>query len=187
MARINSVFRTTTARKWSALFACLFLAIACPLQAEQEQPLEYQVKAAFLLNFTKFAQWPPSAFADEHSPLTLCILGEDPLGNTLSDMVKGEVVNGRELVVQRIRREPMPKLCQVLFVAKSEKEANRILEVLGPGVLTVGEGEKFLQDGGVIAFVVENRRVRFDIDQRAAARAMLTLSSRLMNVARSVR
>jgi hypothetical protein len=187
MALISSVFRTTTVWKWSALLACLSLALARPVQAEEQQPLEYQVKAAFLLNFTKFAQWPPSAFADEHSPLALCILGEDPFGNTLSDMVKGEVVNGHELVVQRIRREPAPKSCQVLFVAKSEKEVNRILEVLGPGVLTVGEGEKFLQDGGIIAFVIENRRVRFDIDQRAAAKAMLTLSSRLMNVARSVK
>jgi hypothetical protein len=167
------------------LWTWVFFIFGHPARAD-EQPLEYQVKAAFLLNFTKFVQWPATAFADEHSPLAICILGEDPFGNTLNEMVKGEAVNGREIVIQRIARDPAPKACQVLFVARSEKEARRILAEIGPGVLTVGEGAKFLQDGGIIAFVIQDRRVRFDIEQGAAARAMLTISSRLMSVARSV-
>jgi hypothetical protein len=154
--------------------------------AAQEEPLEYQVKAAFLLNFTKFVEWPPAAFADEHSPLAICILGEDPFGDTLNEIVKGEAVNGHEIVVSRIGRPAAPKACQVLFVTRGEKDVRKMLGELGPGVLTVGEGERFLQDGGVVAFVIENRRVRFDIDQRAAAKGMLNISSRLMNVARSV-
>lgn len=168
------------------LLACVCFAISRPILAAEAEPLEYQVKAAFLLNFTKFVDWPPAAFEDEHSPLAICILGEDPFGNVLNEIVKGEAVKGRELVVNRITRPPSPKGCQVLFVSKSEKEVRRTLADLAPGVLTVGEGGKFLQDGGVIAFVIENRRVRFDIDQSAAAKAMLTISSRLMNVARSV-
>jgi hypothetical protein len=168
------------------LLACSLLTIGHPARAAEEQPLEYQVKAAFLLNFTKFVGWPPAAFADEHSPLAICILGEDPFGSTLDEIVKGENVNGHDLAVQRIRRAPAPKLCQVLFISRSEKEIPRILEELGPGVLTVGDGDNFLRDGGIIAFVIQDRRVRFDIDQRAAAKAMLTMSSRLMNVARSV-
>lgn len=167
------------------LWTCVLVIFDYPARAD-EQPLEYQVKAAFLLNFTKFVQWPATAFADQRSPLAICILGEDPFGNALADMVKGEAVNGREIVIQRIAHDPAPKACQVLFVARSQKEARRILAELGPGVLTVGEGGKFLQDGGIIAFVIEDRRVRFDIAQSAAARAMLTISSRLMNVARSV-
>lgn len=167
------------------LLACVFIT-SDPALAAPAEPLEYQVKAAFLLNFTKFVQWPASAFADENSPVAICILGEDPFGNALDEMVKGEALNGRQLVVQRIRRAPEPKACQVLFVAKSEKETARTLADLGPGVLTVGEGEKFLRDGGIIAFVIQDRRVRFDIDQAAAAKAKITLSSRLMNVARSV-
>ena len=167
-------------------WACVIAGTAWPAFAADEEPLEYQVKAAFLSNFTKFVQWPATAFADEHAPLAICILGEDPFGNTLSEMVKGEAVNGHELAIQRIRRAPDPKSCQVLFVARSEKEVPKILADLGPGILTVGEGEKFLQDGGVIAFVIQDRRVRFDINQTAAAKARLTLSSRLMSVARSV-
>ncbi len=168
------------------LLAWLFVTASYPARAAEAEPLEYQVKAAFLLNFTKFVDWPPAAFAEEHSPLAICILGEDPFGNALNEIVKGEAVKGRELTIARIARAPAPKTCQVLFVSRSKKDVRRILAELGPGVLTVGEGDRFLQDGGVVAFVIENRRVRFDIGQRAAARAMLTISSRLMNVARSV-
>ena len=77
------------------LLACVSIS-SYPARAAEAEPLEYQVKAAFLLNFTKFVQWPASAFADEHSPLAICILGEDPFGNTLTEIVKGETVNGRD-------------------------------------------------------------------------------------------
>ena len=155
--------------------------------AATQQTPEYHVKAAFLLNFTKFVEWPAVAFDDAHSPITVCLLGDDPFGATLNQLVEGEVVSGRKLIVQRIRRAPPPKACQVLFVSQSEREVSRMLGALGPGVLTVGEGEEFLREGGIIAFVLENRRVRFDINQSAAANASLTLSSRLLNVAKSVR
>jgi hypothetical protein len=176
-----------TVRKWSLLLAWagVIATISYPAHA-QDEPTEYQVKAAFLLNFTKFVQWPATAFADEHSPLAICILGDDPFGNALNETVKGEAVNGHELSIQRIRRAPDAKSCQVLFVARPEKEVPKVLADLGPGILTVGEGEKFLQNGGIIAFVVQDRRVRFDINQTAASRARLAVSSRLMNVARSV-
>lgn len=183
--RQNSARTRARLRVWP-LLALLSAGIGGPASAADEPPLEYQVKAAFLLNFTKFVEWPGSAFAQEHSPLAICILGEDPFGNTLNEIVKGEAVNGRELVIERIQRAPEPKSCQVLFIEKPGKDISKTLSAIGPGVLTVGEGEKFLQDGGIVAFVLENRRVRFDIDQKAAGRAMLAISSRLMNVARSV-
>lgn len=175
-----------TVASFVSVLAFVCVATSYPAVAAEEVPLEYQVKAAFLLNFTKFVEWPAAAFAGERAPLAICILGEDPFGNTLSEMVKGERVNGHEIVINRIRSAPDPKACQVLFVARLEREAARILAGLGPGVLTVGEGEKFLQDGGIVAFVIQDRRVRFDINQSAAGKAQLTISSRLMNVARSV-
>ena len=151
-----------------------------------DAPLEYQVKAAFLLNFTKFVEWPAAAFAAPDSPVAICVLGDDPFGGALDQMVQGEVVNGRKLIVQRITHAPLPKTCQVLFIGKSEKDVPNTLAAVGPGVLTVGEGESFLRDGGVIAFIVEDRRVRFDINRTAAAHAGLKLSSQLMKVARFV-
>lgn len=127
-------------------------------QADEVAPLEYQVKAAFLLNFTKFVLWPNTAFADQHSPLAICILGEDRFGNTLDAMVKGGAVNGHELAVQRIRHAPAGKRCQVLFIAKSERAAARIVAESGSGVLTVGEADGFLREGGMIVFVIDDRR-----------------------------
>jgi hypothetical protein len=175
------------ARTIVLLLSSIAFCIPVPVCIAQEPPLEYQVKAAYLLNFTKFVQWPESAFSDQRSPLAICILGEDRFGTSLDEIVKGEVVNGHELVVQRIRRVTEARSCQVVYIGAPEKEAPKILDDLRPGILTVGEGEKFLEHGGIIAFVIENRRVRFDIDQRAAGRSMLTLSSRLMSVARSVK
>ena len=144
------------------------------------------MKAAFLLNFTKFIEWPADAFASERSPIAICVLGDDPFGNSLDQIVEGESVNARKLVVARINHAPAPKSCQVLFIGRSGND-NKILTGLGPGVLTVGEGGSFLRDGGMIAFVVENRRVRFDINQTAVESAKLKMSSKLLTVARSVK
>jgi hypothetical protein len=155
-------------------------------KASDEQPLEYQVKAAFLMNFTKFVEWPSGAFSDAASPISICILGDDPFGRALDQVVEGETVNARKLVVQRLAATPRPKSCQILFITKAEKEASKVLAGLGAGVLTVGEGDGFLHEGGVIAFVIENRRVRFDINQAAAENTALKISSKLLQVARSV-
>ncbi len=151
-----------------------------------EGPLEYQVKAAFLLNFTKFVEWPPTAFAAADSPIAICVWGNDPFGKVLDQLEAEEVVDGRRVVVRRIKETPAPHACQALFVNGTGKEAPSSLSALGPGVLTIGEGEGFVRRGGMIAFVVENRRVRFGINESAAEAAGLKLSSKLLNVARSV-
>jgi hypothetical protein len=147
---------------------------------------EYEVKAAFLLNFTRFIEWPPEAFADEGGGFSICVLGEDPFQNALDQVVEGESVRGRRVVVSRVKRPPGAKSCQVLFIGKGEKDVSGILSGVGPGVLTVGEQPGFLRDGGIINFALEGRHVRFDINQRAAANASLTISARLLNVARTV-
>ena|SRR5690349_111692 len=147
---------------------------------------EYQVKAAFLLNFTKFVEWPPAAFQDASSPLSICILGDDPFGTVLDQLIEAEVVNGRRLAAQRLRRPPQPKACQVLYISRSEKDVPAIIGGLGPGVLTVSDRDKFLREGGAIELVLEGRHVRFDISQRAIAKASLAASARLLGVARTV-
>lgn len=170
-------------------FVLLLLAVSCSADQQdsrnREQPSEYQVKAAFLLNFTKFVEWPATESAEGHSSFAVCILGEDPFGKALDEIIEGETVNDRKVVVRRVDAEPLGS-CQVLFVSKSVTQVAHVLATVGSGVLTVGEGEGFVRDGGIIAFVIENRRVRFDINQRAAQHAGLILSSRLLSVARSV-
>jgi hypothetical protein len=166
--------------------AALLIGLALPRCIAAEQATEYQIKAVFLLNFTKFIDWPPAAFTDSEAPIAVCILGDDPFGNSLDQTLEGELVNGRKMTTQRIKRAPPPKACQVLFVGRSEKELSKTLSGLGAGVLTVGEGESFVRAGGMIAFVIEDRRVRFEINRRVAENAGLKLSSKLLNVAKSV-
>jgi hypothetical protein len=149
------------------------------------ESLEYQVKAAFLLNFTKFVEWPATAFQSQDSPIAICILGTDPFGSALDEIVAGEVVSGRKVVAQRIKAAPAPKACQVLFFSEPPKDV-KILTGLGPGILTVGEGGSFVHDGGMIAFLIESRRVRFEINPTTAQNARLKLSSRLLSVAKIV-
>jgi hypothetical protein len=168
----------------------VFLAIApgvkpFPCEAADE-PLEFQVKAAFLLNFTKFIEWPEAAFGAAGAPITICVTGDDPFGGALDQIVAGEVVNGHKVAAQRIKGAPSSQSCQVVYVSPAEKDIPRLLAGLGPGILTVGEGETFIKDGGMIAFLIENRRVRFSINRGAAENAGLKLSSKLLLVAKSV-
>ncbi len=189
MEQVTGLQRWIRGRAWLACPKRLAFGFAIILRLSglaMEGPLEYQVKAAFLLNFTKFVEWPASAFAAADSPIAICVWGNDPFGKLLDQIVAEEVVDGRKVVVRRIKGAPAPHTCQALFVNGTGKEAAGSLSALGPGVLTIGEGEGFVRRGGMIAFVVENRRVRFGINESAAEAAGLKLSSKLLNVARSV-
>jgi len=160
-------------------------AVLCHVpHAAASASLEYEVKAAFLLNFTRFVEWPPSAFASPDSPLNICIIGDDPFGRAIDQLVEGEFVNQHRITVERIRTD-QPKTCQELFVGNNGSIPTAF-SAANPAVLTVGEGEDFIRQGGVIAFVIDNRRVRFDINVKAATNVGLKLSSKLLSVARSV-
>jgi hypothetical protein len=172
----------------AVIVAGLLSGMFCPLVAQpapERQPLEYQVKAAFLLNFTKFIDWPGTETPDRDSPFGICILGDDPFGPVLDQIVEGETVQGRKLAVQRVMR-PAPASCQVLFISRTEKDVAGVLAGLSGPVLTVGEEAGFLREGGMIGFVIDNHRVRFSINLAAADKAGLKISSKLLNVARSV-
>ncbi|HEX2711650.1 MAG TPA: YfiR family protein [Candidatus Acidoferrales bacterium] len=156
--------------------------------AQSEPPPEYQIKAAFLYNFAKFVEWPADAFADPHAPLVLGIVGEDPFGSVLDKLVLDKTVNGRGLLIKRLKHGPDLRNCHILFVSSSErKRVAQILESLqGASVLTVGETQRFAQSGGVIDFILEENKVRFEINSDAAARARLNISSKLLALARIV-
>jgi hypothetical protein len=185
MEQVNPIRRRL--RRVAGIVIGLIAGAATLFAAQSPGPRsEYEVKAAFLLNFTRFIEWPPEAFEDSRAAFSICILGEDPFQNMLDQVVEGESVRGRRVVVARVKRPPGGKSCQVLFIGKGEKDVSGILAGVGPGVLTVGEHPGFLRDGGIINFALDGRHVRFDINQRAAANASLTVSARLLNVARTV-
>ena len=149
-------------------------------------PLEYELKAAFLYNFAKFVEWPPEAFAGDRSPLTICVHGTDPFGDTLDNVVRGESLGERSLLVQRPESLDGLRDCHVLFVSRSERTrfAEILSRVQGEPVLTVGDTDGFLKAGGVISFVLEENKVRFQINPEAAERSRLKISSKLLRLAK---
>lgn len=150
---------------------------------------EAEVKAAFLYHFTGYVEWPASAFESSSSPFVIGVLGKSEVLSSLQNVVRGKNWNGRSFAVRRVDTAKEMRECQVLFVAGAEaKRLPQILEILGDApVLTVGESEGFAQKGGIINFFMEQSRVRFEINPDAAKRAHLTISSKLLNLAKVVR
>jgi len=168
----------------------LFIAVTdmIPIWAQVNQSVEYQVKAAFLYNFVKFVDWPPDAFQSEKSPITLCVFRYDPFGSALDEVIAGQTLNNRRLLVQQINKLPDLKACQLVFVSdREDKHLPEILDSLeGASALVVGEGEDFAEHRGGIQFFLENKRLRFAVNVDAIQRARLKVSSKLLALARIV-
>jgi hypothetical protein len=172
----------------TALATLLSLAAVTSTRAQASPSVEYQVKAAFLLNFAKFIEWPPNVFQGEKSPITVCIFRYDPFGSALDDIIRGKNINNRELLARRINELPDLKACQLLFVSNTEdKHLSEILNSLkGASALVVGESEDFAERGGGVQFFLENNKLRFAVNVDAVQRAHLAVSSKVLALARIV-
>jgi hypothetical protein len=170
-----------------ALELMVLLALLLDVVAAQSAS-EYQVKAAFLFNFAKFVDWPADAFSTADAPLQVCVLGQDPFGGDFEQMIEDKTVSGHRLEIAHPEGVPQARACQVLFIASSEKQ--RVREILralaGVSVLTVADTPGFAKMGGVINFVLDENRVRFEINPKAAERVHLKLSARLLTVAKLI-
>jgi hypothetical protein len=171
-------------KNWGRHCAALALMALSPLSGADDAP-EYGVKAAFLLNFARFVEWPEAAFSGPNAPLEICIFGHDPFGRMLENVVRGEVVQDRSIVVRHVSGVPKPGTCQTFFVS-SDARVTSIRSLLPRGVLLVSDDPRTLRDGAMIAFAVDSRRVRFDVNQKVAERAGLKISSKLLSIARTV-
>ena len=165
-----------------------FLLLAMTAEAQSARAPEYEVKAAFLYNFTKFVEWPPQAFPQPSAPLRLCVLGQNPFGDSLAKIARGKSISGRPIVSTQLQSPAEVRSCHVLFLNQSDlgtlrQDFDRLRDL---PVLTVGESADFLPLGGMIRFVLEQERVRFEINLEAAERHHLKLSSKLLAVARVV-
>ena len=158
------------------------------VQAQSLLEREYQIKAGFLYNFLKFIEWPSDVLPETSGTINICVLG-DELAREAFESLNGKMVKDRRLAVRRL--EPVKDLlsCHVLFIgASEEKRFPQIMQSLrGLRVLTVGEIERFAQSGGIINFVTERNKVRFEINVDSAARAGLKVSSQLLSLAKVVR
>lgn len=183
-------FLETSLRRYATILILLvqFLCIAFGLQAQTPAAMEYQIKAVFLFNFAQFIDWPPNAFTDAQSPLVIGVLGEDPFGNFLDELVRGEKVNNRPLEIQRYRKVEQIKACHILFVSHSEgPNLDEIFSGLrGRSILTVGDIEGFALHGGMIRFVNEKNKIRLRINLDASKAAGLTMSSKLLRPAQII-
>jgi hypothetical protein len=173
--------------RWVALLLLLGLAAPAALAQSDVQATEARIKAVFLFKFADYVEWPATAFATAATPFTVGVVESEPVAEELARVVEGRAVQGRPVVVRRLRTgEPVDGV-QLLFVGRDGRgELRRILEQLrGRPVLRVTESEGALQAGSMINFVLVAGKVRFDIVPPDDAGG-LRISSRLLAVARDV-
>jgi hypothetical protein len=173
-----------------ALVACgLFLSAAAKALSQNEEDAEYSVKLGFLYNFTKFVEWPPDSFRDSGAPLVICIIGHDPFRQDLVAELRTRKVGDHPVEVRSQTPNDKLSVCHIVFVPVTEKkQCDRILRGLqGSRTLTVGETEGFAVLGGMINLVIEENKVRFEINRLAADRAGLKIGARLLSIAKIVK
>lgn len=156
--------------------------------AQSSEPNEYAVKAAFLFNFTKFVEWPDASFSSPQAPILLGIIGDDPFGDSLTTIVAGQKVEGRDIVIQKHRYGDDLRHCHILFVSASERShvAQILASVQLAGVMTVSDLDGFAEAGGLMQFVIQENRVRFLVNLDAAKQSKLRVSAKLLALARVV-
>jgi len=169
-------------KKQFLILMCGMLLAAQCASAQEARATEYQIKAAFLYNFTKFIDWP-----FDTGTLNLCILGEDHFGRDIDD-IEGKTVAGKALSVRRIKSVQDIKQCRMLFIASPESERldSILIAAQGLNILTVGDTTGYAERGVIINFYTEHNKIRFEINKDAASRSELKISSKLFGLAKIV-
>lgn len=163
------------------------LAWALPVHAA-DAPLEYRLKAAFLLNFAKLTQWPAARFKDAGDPLKLCVLGSDPFTGALEQTVAGKQIGGRPVTARRGAQAADLLDCHLVYLPAGERTryAVAMKTLSGHSILTVDEGVQFSRPLGMIRFYLDQERVRFELNPRAVEQAQLKMDPKLSKIARIV-
>jgi hypothetical protein len=166
----------------------LVLALGMASIQAQPKPTEYDVKAAYLYNFAKFVQWPSDPARRDARTFDVCVIGGDPFGPVLDRVVAGGAINGRMVVARRVASAQEARSCHILFLGgMDDRQAIETLDMLRRAdVLTVSDLPEFTRRGGMIQFVVQGARVRFEVNLDRARDTGLMLSSELLRVALAV-
>jgi hypothetical protein len=169
--------------RWGLLAVAAVL--AGPVAAQPSR--EYDLKAVFLYNFASFVDWPREALPEAAQPFVIGVLGQDPFGRALEEVVAGEKAHGASLQVRRCQTVAEARECHILFIGASEapRLAAILQELKGRPVLTVADMPRFLETGGIIAFSTDGR-VQLHVNTATARLAGLTISSKLLRVAKVV-
>jgi YfiR/HmsC-like len=173
---------------WFLLALTVGVLFCSSARAQSDQPSEYEVKAAFLFNFTKFVEWPDGSFDDSLSPIVIGIIGDDPFGDGLVSTVAGQKVQGRSIVIRKQRFGEDLRHCHVLFISASERQRSaQILAGLHEAsVLTVSDIDGFADAGGAMQFVMQENRVHFVVNLDATTQSKLRVSAKLLALARVI-
>jgi hypothetical protein len=158
------------------------------LRADEPVASEQVVKAAFLVSFPKYVDWPAGAFANASSPIVIAVAGDGGVIRELQKIIAGRTVNGRQLVLKRLAPGGETSAYHILFIPAEERQRSQnLLAEQKPGILTVGDSDDFLERGGVISMVRRNQKIALDVNLAAAANAGISLSSKLLAVASIVK
>jgi hypothetical protein len=163
------------------------------LEAQSDGPSEidreYTVKAAYLLQFGRYVRWPPEAFVDRESPFVIGVLGKDPFGRAFDEVARTKRIDGRPVVIRRFASLADYQPCHILFIAASAgpaETAAAIARLKKAPVLLVGEQSGFTEHGGAITFVIEEDKIRLEVNAEATRREEIKISSTLLSVAKIV-
>ena len=179
--------------KRSVCFAMLLVLMvplaATDLIAQQPRLREYQIKATYLFNFGRFVKWPESATAGKNDAFDVCVLGQDPFGSALDSTFAGETLGGKPVAIRRLAKPQDAAGCHILFISSTEEShLKAILAALeNAGTLTVSDMPGFAEQGGMIQFVFDGNKIRFEVNLASAESSRLVLSSELLKVASTVR
>jgi YfiR/HmsC-like len=174
----------------SSLVVLLSLLLAGPAAIVRAQSTddEYRVKAAFLFHFAQLVDWPTDTPTGADTSLYLCTFGEDPFQGSLESTVEGKVIENRAIRIRHLLRPEDTQGCRILFLGKAQSKHIPMLlaDLRNAPVLTVGETPGFLAAGGVVCFLLQENKVRFEINLDAARSAGLKIGSRLLVLAQNV-
>src|SRR5688500_8577904 len=163
-----------------------FLTVLCRMPCCSQNPSKYQTQGALVFKFAQFTEWPDQVFASPETPFVIGILGGDPFGAFLDQLVVGEKIRNHPIIVRRFSSEEEASSSHLLFLSRDFPIARMYLDSLSQRkhVLTVSEAPAFVETGGIIGFFTEKDKVRFEVNRDAMRKSNLILSSKVLRLAR---
>jgi hypothetical protein len=186
MEILRMTLRACTGRRCRLVLWAAFVFLNVAVGAQTVLSVETRLKGVFLFNFAQFATWPPERLPDTSTPLIIGILGSDPFGGFLDEVVADETIQGHPIEIRRYTAAQEATASHILFIGKDKsREVVDILKVLkGHDVLTVSDMDDFTAKGGMLKFFVADNKLRFELNMKEYKSTNLQLSSRLMRLAR---
>lgn len=179
---LNHILFITLRARHVLVCTTLFCCVSISIQAQTAS--EYQVKAAFLFNFSKFIEWPPESFSNPGEAFVVGILGTDPFGKFLPEFISGEKVLDHQMVIKHFDNALQVEKCHILFVSESVKTAEVLHLLKAKNLLTISDRPNFVESGGMIEFYTENETIRIKINMNAVKASDLNVSSKLLRIAK---